>query len=484
MAVFRTHRVFLYLLCPGLLAVAGMGGAVAAGTRVDVQNEIQRTETSIREGRARQKKLTQQTGAVTAQVDALRLAAAHAAQQAQDGEAALSAIEVRLTQLQAQDHEHRRRLSQTRLSMARSISALTRVERQPAVALLAAPGTMLDTVRGGRLLAAALPALHRDAARIGIALTAADDLRRRLGVQQQRHQAAARSLSSQRQSLEEILARRAKSEQSLRQASAREGQRLAMLASKARDLHGLMQRLDGEAHRKERLAAQRRLDSEKQRAVDLERELRAEQDRRITAEAAAKTVTDAATNAATDEAARRTTQRQNRLAADMARTLNLPTPSGVGEHTGGKSQRLAMAPAASGDGAFSKLRGRLRLPARGSRVGHYGESTGFGPRAQGITLRTRPRAQVVAPHDGRVVFAGPFRNYGLILIISHGERYHSLLAGLSKLQTVVGQSVLAGEPVGVMGGDGKRSLYVELRRKGTAIDPNPWWSSSRERASG
>ncbi|MDE0725135.1 MAG: peptidoglycan DD-metalloendopeptidase family protein [Alphaproteobacteria bacterium] len=480
MAVFRTHRVFLCLLCPGLLAVAGMGGAVAAGTRVDVQNEIQRTETSIREGRARQKKLTQQTGAVTAQVDALRLAAAHAAQQAQDGEAALSAIEVRLTQLQAQDHEHRRRLSQTRLSMARTISALTRVERQPAVALLAAPGTMLDTVRGGRLLAAALPALHRDAARIGIALTAADDVRRRLGVQQQRHQAAARSLSSQRQSLEEILARRAKSEQSLRQAGAREGQRLAMLASKARDLHGLMQRLDGEAHRKERLAAQRRLDSEKQRAVDLERELRAEQDRRITAKA----VTDAATNAATDEAARRATQRRNRLAADMARTLNPPTPSGVGEHTGGKSQHLAMAPAAGGGGAFSKLRGRLRLPARGSRVGHYGESTGFGPRAQGITLRTRPRAQVVAPHDGRIVFAGPFLNYGLILIISHGEGYHSLLAGLSKLQTVVGQSVLAGEPVGVMGGDGKRSLYVELRRKGTAIDPNPWWSSSRERASG
>jgi septal ring factor EnvC (AmiA/AmiB activator) len=222
------------------------------------------------------------------------------------------------------------------------------------------------------------------------------------------------------------------------------------------------------------------LDSEKQRAVDLERELRAEQDRRITAEA----VTDAAANAATDDAARRATQRRNRLAADMARTLNPPTPSGVGEHTDGKSQHLAMAPAAGGGGAFSKLRGRLRFPARGSRVGHYGESTGFGPRAQGITLRTRPRAQVVAPHDGRIVFAGPFRNYGLILIISHGEGYHSLLAGLSKLQTVVGQSVLSGEPVGVMGGDGKRSLYVELRRKGTAIDPNPWWSSSRERASG
>ncbi|MFP6772913.1 MAG: peptidoglycan DD-metalloendopeptidase family protein [Alphaproteobacteria bacterium] len=476
MAKFRTHHVLLCLLCPGLVAVAGIGTAVAAGTRVDVQKVMQRTQTSIREGRALQKSLTRQAGAVAAQIDALRLAAAHAAQQAQAGEAALSAIEVRLTRLQDQDREHRRRLSQMRQSMARSITALTRVERQPAVALLAAPGTMLDTVRGGRLLASALPALHRDAARIGVALSTADDVRRRLGVEGQRQRAAARSLSSQRQSLEELLARRAKAEQRLRQAGAREGQRLALLASKARDLHGLMQRLDGDARRKERLGQQRRLDSERRRAVGLERELKVERDRRIAAEAAA--------DEAADEAERRAALRRNKLAAEMARTLNPPQASGGREITAGKPRQLAMAPAIGGGSAFSKLRGRLRMPVRGTRVGRYGESTGLGPRAQGITLRTRPRAQVVAPHAGRVVFAGPFRDYGLILIISHGEGYHSLLAGLSKLQTVVGQSVLTGEPVGVMGGDGKRSLYVELRRKGTAINPTPWWSSSRERASG
>ena len=472
MAKFRTHHVLLCLLCPGLVAVAGIGTAVAAGTRVDVQKVMQRTQTSIREGRALQNSLTRQAGAVAAQIDALRLAAAHAAQQAQAGEAALSAIEVRLTRLQDQDREHRRRLSQMRQSMARSITALTRVERQPAVALLAAPGTMLDTVRGGRLLASALPALHRDAARIGVALSTADDVRRRLGVEGQRQRAAARSLSSQRQSLEELLARRAKAEQRLRQAGAREGQRLALLASKARDLHGLMQRLDGDARRKERLGQQRRLDSERRRDVSLERELKVERDRRTAAEAAA------------DEAERRAALRRNKLAAEMARTLNPPQASGGREISAGKPRQLAMAPAIGGGSAFSKLRGRLRMPVRGTRVGRYGESTGLGPRAQGITLRTRPRAQVVAPHAGRVVFAGPFRDYGLILIISHGEGYHSLLAGLSKLQTVVGQSVLTGEPVGVMGGDGKRSLYVELRRKGTAIDPNPWWSSSRERVSG
>ena len=117
-------------------------------------------------------------------------------------------------------------------------------------------------------------------------------------------------------------------------------------------------------------------------------------------------------------------------------------------------------------------------------LAQFGDSTGLGHRSQGITLRTRQGAQVVAPYDGRVVFAGPFRNYGLILIISHGDGYHTLLAGLSKLQAVVGQDLLTGEPMGMMGRGNKRSLYIELRRKGMAINPTPWWSSSRERVRG
>jgi septal ring factor EnvC (AmiA/AmiB activator) len=71
-----------------------------------------------------------------------------------------------------------------------------------------------------------------------------------------------------------------------------------------------------------------------------------------------------------------------------------------------------------------------------------------------------------------------------MLIISYGEGYHTLLAGLAVLQAVVGQSLLTGEPIGRMGGDDKRSLYIELRHQGVAINPTPWWSSKRKRASG
>jgi septal ring factor EnvC (AmiA/AmiB activator) len=72
------------------------------------------------------------------------------------------------------------------------------------------------------------------------------------------------------------------------------------------------------------------------------------------------------------------------------------------------------------------------------------------------------------------------------LIIAHGEGYHILLAGISRIDSVVGQRVLAGEPVGVMRKlkDGNPSLYIELRRKGEPINPLPWMVASQKKVSG
>src|SRR5262249_39961778 len=96
--------------------------------------------------------------------------------------------------------------------------------------------------------------------------------------------------------------------------------------------------------------------------------------------------------------------------------------------------------------------------------------------ARGIYLESPPGATVVAPFDGQILFRGPFRSYGEILIIQHDGGYHSLLAGLARIDAVVGQWVLAGEPVGVMGPSHGSSpkLYMELRRDGHPIDPVPW----------
>jgi septal ring factor EnvC (AmiA/AmiB activator) len=108
---------------------------------------------------------------------------------------------------------------------------------------------------------------------------------------------------------------------------------------------------------------------------------------------------------------------------------------------------------------------------------NFADPQDSGGQSKGMMLETRPHAQIVAPFDGQIVFEGPFRSYGQILIIEHGGGYHTVLAGLGRADAVVGQWLLAGEPVGVMGSPdtGHPQLYLELRRDGQPIDPAPWF---------
>ena len=137
---------------------------------------------------------------------------------------------------------------------------------------------------------------------------------------------------------------------------------------------------------------------------------------------------------------------------------------------------------------FPSAPSSLVVPARGRLTLRYGERDGENPGAtsKGIMVSTRAGAQVVAPYDGRIVYSGEFRGYGQLLIIEHGGRYHSLLAGVERLNAAVGQWVLAGEPIGVMGRpqNGKPELYYELRRTGQPINPLPWLANIDDKVQG
>ncbi len=148
--------------------------------------------------------------------------------------------------------------------------------------------------------------------------------------------------------------------------------------------------------------------------------------------------------------------------------------------------RLVLTPPPESGRPIAKSRGTLPFPVVGRVVGRYGEESDSGLISKGITIETRPGAQVVAPHEGRVAFAGPFRGYGQLLIIEHGEAYHSLMAGFDRIDAVIGQLVFGGEPVGVMGypDDGKPNLYLELRRNNRPVDPLPWFAVSEAKVSG
>jgi len=140
--------------------------------------------------------------------------------------------------------------------------------------------------------------------------------------------------------------------------------------------------------------------------------------------------------------------------------------------------------------AFASLRGHVPNPVNGVKLKVFGDPDGMGGSEKGVSIATRAGAQVTAPADGWVVYAGPFRSYGQLLILNVGGGYHVLLAGMDRISVDLGQFVLTGEPVAAMGngsqiaavlatGSSQPVLYVELRKDGTPVDPGPWWASGQ-----
>jgi len=94
----------------------------------------------------------------------------------------------------------------------------------------------------------------------------------------------------------------------------------------------------------------------------------------------------------------------------------------------------------------------------------------------GLEIEAAPGTQVRAVHEGTVAYADRFRGYGLLVIVDHGGKHHSLYAQLGEVAVVQGQAVAAGEVLGTTGeggGDGP-GLYFEMRYQGRAEDPADW----------
>ena len=224
-----------------------------------------------------------------------------------------------------------------------------------------------------------------------------------------------------------------------------------------------------DARQKKQANTEQALTAEQQHAADLAHQVDNLKDLIVKLEASL----DPATRAARDSA--------RGIAADSTR----PKLAALGDPG-------RMAPAI----AFASARGRLRLPVNGVPIRAFGAPDGVGGTQKGLSIVTHAAAQITAPCDGWVVYAGPFRSYGQLLILNAGGGYHVLLAGMERISVDLGQFVLTGEPVAVMGGQTQLSaavatgskkpvLYVEFRKDGTPIDPSPWWAKNEgEKARG
>ncbi|HEX8962856.1 MAG TPA: peptidoglycan DD-metalloendopeptidase family protein [Rhodocyclaceae bacterium] len=180
---------------------------------------------------------------------------------------------------------------------------------------------------------------------------------------------------------------------------------------------------------------------------------------------------------------RRDEQRLGKLIEGLARI------AAARPHAKAKSARAAPEAAlsnrhlpdpASAGGAFAALKGKLRLPVRGTIEGRFGGRRAEGGATwKGLFIRAAEGTEVHAVAPGSVVFSDWLRGFGNLMIVDHGDGFLSVYGNNESLLLQAGETVTAGQviaTVGNSGGNPESGLYFELRHQGQAFDPLKWAS--------
>ena len=413
-------QIFLVAALAGALSIP-----VSAADAPDAA-KLKALEKQLEEGKAEREKLQSQAQSLDQSLATMRTQMIAVAKDIQDQEYSVTVLENRLADMERAAQTMSEALKRRDAQMGQVLLALERLALHPGDALSLSPLAPDDAVRSAILLRAAVPTIKSSAASLQTDLGAFYRARKQITDQKEKVAAGAAVLLQKRMNLEKLLHERTEQQVALAARSDEADRRLTKIAQEAHDLRELFAKL-------------------------------------------------------ADEKAKRDEEERKRLAVKPVEPPPSNTPPVTGKTPPGVASN-APKPATKDDVAvtrsFAKARGTMPYPVAGSLTSKYGEAAGTaedaGLRAKGITINARAGAQVVAPYDGIVAFAGPFRGYGQLLIIEHSEGYHSLLAGMGRIDIAVGQRVLAGEPIGLMNESASSSLYVELRRDGQPINPLPW----------
>jgi septal ring factor EnvC (AmiA/AmiB activator) len=413
----RPERWWKACLAIAVLAgLTGVGAEATAATKnaTDKSPALETIQKKLEKAQSQKSALDQRKRELARDAASLRRKMINSARTTQEREAILSQLETQLVELETDAQRRQKALSAQRHNYAGTMNALGRLSRTRPEVLLFTPGKPIDNVRSAMLLRIAIPQLKDRA-----------------------HDLAAEieNLARVKRDIEGKVGRLRKADDSLGQ----ERKRLRSLLTKKRALQRKT-----EAQRAKVRGAMKRLTRKAKNLRDLVARL----------------------NAARETIAKKP------LSGSVA-----PATSPDGATTSAPTASVALSAPKMPRGLRTfPDKGPLTTPIIGRLVGRFGDRTQFGNTLNGIQLQGRRDGQVIAPFDGKVVFSGPFRNYGQILIIEHRGGYHTVLAGLSRIDATVGQWLLAGEPVGVLAArsQGKPTLYVELRHNGQPINPAPW----------
>ena len=443
------QRLRLVLLLAGLLCVSPWQVKAQDDlSRDEARKRLDETEQELKSSRVKAEGLTKDLVGLAEERARLNSALIEAGKRVQASEANLSETEGKLAELTEQVTVIRTSITERKVAIVKMLSAMQRIGRTPPPAIVTRRDDALAVVRGAMLLAEVFPELKYQADNLSGELEGLVTLENSIRTQRDEQKREADQLAAQQGRLDRLLAekksKQAQGEVELTQLK----QSTQQLATEVTNFNELIERLD----------------------VQIGKAEVAQYDAEIAAEKALR----------------------SRLQQEVMAT---PANENVIEIKP-ESTKVAFAspdrlkPAMP----FEQARGSLRLPAQGRKTQGFGDKDAAGTALQGVSLETRGKARITAPADGWVVYSGPFRSYGQLLIINAGGGYHILLAGMSRIDVSLGQFVLAGEPIAVMGESAGSSnsgddslrpvLYVEFRKDGRPVDPGPWWAEESEKVQG
>ncbi len=485
-----------------LLASVARAEEAADHTIEKTGQALSQTEDALVAGRRAKAKLDAQVTEAKQEILRVRREQVDAAAEAQDIEARVSALEAHLEALETQHSDKLHALSRRHDELTRTLAALQRISRTPPGLLIFMPASIQEISRARLVLGAVASQLNARADLLGDQLRDLARIGEEISAQRNLIDVEADRLGAQRAHLGVLLARKTRAHDRTEAQYGRAEALVADLAAEAGTLQELLDRLINQNERNQLLERQAA-------AADVAASMVAARESTageyVAGESVARqtivapqpaqppenrpsitlSLADMPAHSGEERGASRPPARISPLAEDLP-AEDAPASAeihGDGEDDDDVGQLAALAPAHR---PVSAARGAFAMPARGKLVSRFDETTALGLSTKGIIIETRASAQIVAPYDGRVAFAGRFREYGLLLIIDHGEGYHTLLAGMGRIDVLLDQQVLAGEPVGVMEAvtDGKPRLYVELRSEGRPINPLPWLAAETIKVSG
>ncbi len=468
--------------------------AFAQDTSEAARKQLEASRYQLEEAQRRAKELQSEVAQIRDERERIGAQLVETAKTIQGGEAQMTRIEGRIGELQAQEEVLRGSLEKSHGSISTLLATMQRMGRNPPPVMVTKREDALKMVRSAMLLATAFPELRGQAMalseKLGELVRVIDDSRK----EGEHLRTETVRLEDNKLKLTNLLETRKRAQAERQDELTVIRKAAADIARNVTDFNELVSRLE----KIERSVA------EKTQLGAYERQLAAEA-AKVQSQVAAATpgnpppppptdgvpVSPVAPPAGTNADGAATTTAPPKKVAALGKPAEDLRPS----ITLQPGERLAMAAPGRIQPAvpFEQSKGRLLLPAAGRQIQSFGDRAQSG-RSDGIVIETRPGAQVVAPNDGWVMYAGEFRSFGQILIINGGGGYHVLLAGLSQIDAQVGQFVLAGEPVGVMVAAPKTAstktqetapvLYVEFRKNQRPIDPGPWWAEATRKVAG